>query len=628
MGFLSAQVGIPAHGRGDVLEGWLSMMGQRVTSGVRVNHVTALNYSAVWAATRLLTGTISTLPRELYRQSGRTKDPDVGHPTRHAFKREPNEYQGGVVHLEQQFNFLINWGNAYAEIGRNDKGQVTSLWPIHPDRIYRYDEDADTYYFRNDDGTATALTSSEMFHVPGLLAEDGRFGKGVIHHAAESIGMGLATEQFGASLFGNGAGPAMVLTHPKTLGPAAADSLRRSWHKRYSGPNRANGLLVLEEGTTVAPITIPPEQAQFLQTRQFNITEIARWYNLPPHLLRELSKSSFNNIESESLHFILISVLPWLVRWEDECNRQLLLDHEKESHFFKFIVHGLLRGDMKTQAAFFKEMWGIGVYDVDEIRELLDMNPVPGGDKRFIPMNMERLDEDAGENEKEILTGEAAEAVSDVQATALNGAQIAALLELGRSLAVGELPKDGTHAMIEGSFPMMDRKLIDTIVEDFAKFAEENPEPEPSEPDSAPEPDEGEPEDEPDDAPDAATVAAIRHSLSCVLSGLIGYESRHAVRLSANPREFEDKCSRFYTDKYRPTFSREVGPLLASCRLLGSSVDIDGFVDGHIERSQSELFALLDKPIAEFSGAVQETVNGWDSRAFEETASLFGDAQC
>lgn len=549
MGFLSHFVSGPVHGRGDYLERWLFGLGAKVASGVRVDHNTAMNYSAVWAATRLLTGTMSTLPRELYVQVGRSKNPASGHPTRTMFKRRPNEYQGGVTHLEQQLNFLINWGNAFAEKGRDEFGRVTHTWPIHPERVW-WDKDEEVYYVRNDgDFGRTPIEERDMFHVPGLFACDGRFGKGVIHHGAESIGMGLATEQHGAAFFGNGANPSIVLTHPKTLGPEGADNIRRSWAKRYSGPNKANGLLVLEEGTTVTPFTIPPEAAQFLQTRQFNITEIARWYNVPPHLLRELSKSSFNNIESESLHFILISVLPWLVRWEDECNRQLLMENEQESHFFKFLVHGLLRGDMKTQAAYFKEMWGIGVYDINEIRELLDMNPIPDGDLRLVPMNMTTLEK--------------------------------------------------------------------------AKKGKEEP---PVVPVSEEEDDnEEEPDEEPTEDSQAA-LATVRYSLSCILTGLIGYEARQAVRMAAKPREFEAKCQAFYDGKFKMTFAREIGPLIAGCRQLGSTVDVSGFVANHIEKSKAELLSLLDTPMDQFASAVQETVDGWDSRVFEEVSSVFGIA--
>lgn len=552
MGFLSNFLSVPS--RNDPLHPWwYSILGRKVTSGVKVNHDTALNYSAVWAATRLLTGTISTLPRELYVQTGRSKMPAVGHPTRRAFKREPNDYQGGVVYHEEQFNYLINWGNAFAEKSRDAFGRVAKLWPIHPSRIppENFDEDENAYYVNNDDLTRTKIPAEDLFHVPGLFPEDDRFGKGVIDHARESIGMGLATEQHGASFFGNGARPSVVLTHPRTLGEDGQKNLRKSWRERFSGPDKANGLLVLEEDIKLTTLTISPEQSQFLGTRQFNVTEIARWYNVPPHLLRELSKSSFNNIESESLHFILISVLPWLVRWEDECNRQLLMEGEKDSLFFKFNIHGMLRGDTKTQSQFFREMAGIGVFDINDIRELLDMNPVEHGDLRLVPMNMVPLE-----------------------------------------------------------------------------FAAKPPEPAPivEEPQEEVEEEEEEPAEEQseDSGENAVARAAVRYSLQCVLTGMIGYEARQAVRMAANPREFEARCHKFYDEKFKTTFANQIGPLLAGCRMLGSPVDVGEFVMNHIEKSKTELLALQDVALDQFAGAVQELVDSWDSRVTEDVDSVFG----
>lgn len=380
---------------------WPGMIGsasRRVTSGVTVNHKTALNYSACWAATRLLTETIATLPNEMYRRLDGRKSAAVSHPTYRPFCTEPNPRQGSVNYLAQQFGFMINWGNCYAEVVRDGNGRVTQQWPIHPSRIpdhniRRNPEGTLTYFVMNNGGQPTEIPQRDMFHVAGVLCEDDVCGKGVIPHGAESIGMGLATEQYGASHFGNGGGPSIVMTHPNKLGDEGQNNIRRSWHKRYNGPDKANGFLILEEGATVEHLSFPPEANQFLATRQFNITEIARWYNLPPHMLRELSKSSFNNIESESLHFVIISIMPWLVRYEKECARQLLLEEEQPHYYFKFLLQGLLRGDMASRAAFCEKMFQMGVFSTNDIRELEDMNSIgPDGDRRFVSANVLPLD--------------------------------------------------------------------------------------------------------------------------------------------------------------------------------------------------------------------------------------------
>ena len=245
MGMLSKLMA--AGGRPDPTHGfWYGPAnGRRVASGVAVNETLALNYSACWAASRLITETIATLPRVMYKQNGTRKDYASSHPTYRMFRSEPNIRQGGVNQMAQQMNFVLNWGNAYALKIFDNIGRVVELWPIHPSRVpkEKIRKNADgtlTYFVLNDKLPPTELEQYEMFHVPGVLSEDGFTGKGVIAHAAESIGVGLATEQFGASFFGNGGGPAIVMTHPKTLGAEAADNLRRSWHKRYSGPDKAN----------------------------------------------------------------------------------------------------------------------------------------------------------------------------------------------------------------------------------------------------------------------------------------------------------------------------------------------------------------------------------------------------
>lgn len=526
MGFLSSILGSPPTS--DPLHPWWYniLTGRKVTSGVSVDENSAMNYSACWAATRLLTGTISTLPRELYFQDGRNKEKAKGHPTRRAFKREPNPRQGDVVYFEQQFNYLINWGNAFAEKVRDEFGRVIQTWPIHPCRIPKENYKDGIYYVKNDDLTLTPIPEEDMLHVPGLFPDDDRFGKGVVAHGAESIGMGLATEQHGASFFGNGAAPSVVLRHPRTLGDEAARNLRKSWRERFSGPKKANGVLVLEEDIKVEKLTIPPEQAQFLQTRQFNVTEIARWYNVPPHLLRELSKSSFNNIVSENLHYILISINPWLIRWESESNRQMLMESEKESYFFKFNVEGYLRGDMESQANYLTRLLLNGIISVNEIRDILDMNPVANGDIHYFPLNMTTL-ENAGKDQQNM-------------------------------------------------------------------------------------------------AANSASTQAVRHSLSAVLTGMIGYEARQAVRMAANPKTFEEKCIQWYDEKFSHRFAQEVGPVLACCGAVGTEIDQAAFTLSHVERSKTELLSLLDMPVSEFGEAVQETVDNWGARVFEELDSVLG----
>lgn len=496
MGFLANQLSV--HDPSPTADFWYGPAGRQVTSGVDVTHETAFNYSAVWAATRLLSGTISTLPRVLFREQDGRKEKATGHPTYAMFRDTPNPEYGGVTFWEQVVNFSHNWGNMYAEIQRDGLGRVVRLWTIHPSRIpdrnIRRDDNGElVYHVRNDgDLGTTPIKRADMLHVPGALSENGITGKSVIRVAAESIGMGLATEQHGAAFFGNGASPSMVMTHPKHLTPEAADNLRRSWSSTYDGPAKSGGVLVLEEGTTVTPITIPPEQAQFLETRQFNISEIARWYNVPPHLLRELSKSSFNNIESESLHFVKISIVPLVGRYEEECNRQLLTDGDRaDGYFFKFMLRGLLRGDSESQTNAYQKMRDLGVYTVNDILGFEDMNPIgPEGDVRLVPTNMwtieaaERAGAEPAATSDVSPIGETDETETEasVQEKAMNGGQIVALINMAARLAAEGLPPDGTEAMMKAAYPDMDESLITQMVTDFAAHAEEHKDDEPEVP--------------------------------------------------------------------------------------------------------------------------------------------------
>jgi HK97 family phage portal protein len=207
-------------------------------------------------------------------------------------------------------------------------------------------------------------------------------------------------ETFGALYFGNGTHPGTIVSHPGKLSQTAHDNLQTSLSTAYSGLGNAHRLLLIEEGMKVEKFGVPPEDSQFLESRQYQIPEVARWFNLPPHKLKDLTKSSFSNIESEQISFVTDSILPWLVRFEANFNMQLLTQSDKELSgrgrlYFKHIVEGLMRGDAAARGAYYKDMWGVGAMSANEIREKEDMDPVAGGDKHFVPLNMVAL-EDAG----------------------------------------------------------------------------------------------------------------------------------------------------------------------------------------------------------------------------------------
>ncbi len=300
---------------------------------------------------------------------------------------------------------LLLWGNAYAQIIRNGRGEVIALYPLMPDRMtvdrdsrgriyYEYarsESDANTLGKKS----SVILSPEDVFHIPGL-GFDGLVGYSPIAMAKQAIGMGLACDEYGASFYQNGAQPGGVLEHPNVL--KDPKRVRESWNAIYQGSKNAHRIAVLEEGMTYKPITISPEQAQFLETRKFQIDEIARIFRVPPHMIGDLEKSSFSNIEQQSLEFVKYTLAPWISRWEQAIQRSLLLMSERTRYFARFNVEGLLRGDYQSRMNGYAVARQNGWMSANDIRELESLDMIPdeqGGNLYLINGNMTKL-EDAG----------------------------------------------------------------------------------------------------------------------------------------------------------------------------------------------------------------------------------------
>ncbi len=285
---------------------------------------------------------------------------------------------------------LLLWGNAYAQIVRGKGGQVLELWPLSPAgmEIIR-DEKTKQLVYRHTEGVKTTEYKPEqIFHIPGL-GFDGVKGLSPIAMAREAIGLALATEEFGARFFGNGARPGGILEHPGVV--KDPEKLRKSWEEVYKGLQNSHKIAVLEEGMKYHEIGIPPEDAQFLETRKFQLNEICRLFRVPPHLVGDLERATFSNIEHQSIDFVVHTIRPWLVRWEQAIIKDLLLPEERKLYFPKFNVDGLLRGDFKTRMEGYAIGRQNGWYSANDIRELEDMNPIPeeaGGDLYLVNGNM------------------------------------------------------------------------------------------------------------------------------------------------------------------------------------------------------------------------------------------------
>lgn len=371
-----------------------NLRGAQSLSGETVTESTALTYSAVWNAVTLISGTIGSLPLHLMQRNGNTKRIADDRKIYSVMHDAANEYMTAMALQETLMAHVLTWGNGYAEIVRNGYGEVTALWPITPNRVKVEMLNGALVYKVRVDSQDIILPRSKVLHIPGL-GFDGFVGYSVVGMARKSIGLGMAMETFGSTYFGNGTHPSAVITHPNQLKDPAA--MRTALAEVYSGLGNAHRLMLLEDGMDIKSIGIPPEDSQFLESRQFQIPEIARWFNLPPHKLKDLSRSSFNNIESEQISFVTDSILPWLVRLEQNYNMQLLTDFDRNrtgrgQYYFKHIVEGLLRGDAKSRAEFYAKMFGIGAMSINEIREKEDMDPIKGGDIHLVPLNYQSLE--------------------------------------------------------------------------------------------------------------------------------------------------------------------------------------------------------------------------------------------
>lgn len=382
-----------------------SLLFGRTTSGKTVNERTALQTTAVYACVRILSETIASLPLHVYRYTEGGKTKDTEHALYTLLHDEPNPDMTSFVFRETLMSHLLIWGNAYSQILRDRSGQVIGLYPLLPDQmsvhrsekgklfyVYnRYEEDNPNFQEKG----SIVLSQEEVLHIPGL-GFDGLIGYSPIALAKNAVGMTLACEEYGASFFSNGANPGGVLEHPGILKDPG--KVRDSWNAVYQGTRNAHKVAVLEEGMSYKQIGIPPEEAQFLETRKFQLNEIARLFRIPPHMVGDLEKSSFSNIEQQSLEFVKYTLDPWVVRFEQALKKSLLLPEEKKTHFIKFNVDGLLRGDYQSRMNGYAIGRQNGWLSTNDIRKLEELNPIPpeeGGDLYLINGNMTKL-KDAG----------------------------------------------------------------------------------------------------------------------------------------------------------------------------------------------------------------------------------------
>lgn len=406
------------------------------TSGKSVTERSSMQMTAVYACVRILSEAIAGLPLHLYRyKEDGGKEQAVDNNLYRLLHDEPNPEMTSFVFRETLMTHLLLWGSAYAQIIRNGKGEVIALYPLMPNKMsVDRDEKGQLYYTysrANEEaatmtGNTVILKPSDVLHIPGL-GFDGLVGYSPIAMAKNAIGMAIACEEFGAKFFANGAAPSGVLEHPGTIKDPA--KVRDSWNSTFGGSANSGKVAVLEEGMKYTPISISPEQAQFLETRKFQINEIARIFRVPPHMVGDLEKSSFSNIEQQSLEFVKYTLEPWVVRWEQALSRALLSITEKPTYFFKFNLEGLLRGDYQSRMNGYAIARQNGWMSANDIRELENQDRIPaeeGGDLYLINGNMLPLNKagayaEKGKEDKTDNEESASEEVLDVEKSSGSG---------------------------------------------------------------------------------------------------------------------------------------------------------------------------------------------------------------
>lgn len=449
--------------------------GSRNPSGVRVTHDTALQSTVVLACARVLAESVAGLPLHLLRRlADGGKAIARENPLYSILHDTPNPWQTSFEWREQMMLHLCLHGNAYSEIRPGSSGAVTELWPLHPSRmtVEQIENGRLRYKYREEKGTETVYTQDQIMHLR-WLSDDGVHGMVPIELARDAIGLARACEIHGAAFFGNGARPGVVLSTDNTLSAEAAENLRNNWERMHRGAERSNRTAVLTGGLKPIEMGGNNQEAQFLEARRFQVEEICRLYRVPPHLVGDLTRSSFSNIEQQSIDFVQHTLLPWLRRFETAIARDLISD---PAYFAEFDTRGLLRGDAAARASYYQTLWNLGVASINEIRKWENLDPVDGGDTRFVQLNMQTLDQ-----ANAAVIAEQPQAVTEpvdteqpnipaspeepqVAEVSLNGAQITGLLEILSQIPLGLIDKDGAKALILAAFPSIPLAVVEKIL--------------------------------------------------------------------------------------------------------------------------------------------------------------------
>jgi HK97 family phage portal protein len=479
---------------------------QKNHAGVRVDSTTALQSTVVLACIRVLSEAIATLPIHVYRrmESG-GKVIAREHPLYRILHTAPNSWQTSFEWREQQMLHLGSYGQSFSEIVRDSRDIVSEIVTLHPSRmrVERIETGRLRYTYQEETGGVTTYTQDQIMHIR-WLSDDGVNGLVPVELARDAIGLARACEIHGASFFGNGARPGIVLATDSVLSVEAAENLRNNWERVHRGPDRASRTAVLQGGLKPMEVSSSNQESQFLETRRFQTEEICRLYRVPPHLVGDLSRSSFSNIEQQSIDFVQHTLVPWLRRFETAFARDLLFD--SEDYFIEFDTRGMLRGDAAARGSYYSTLYNLGVASINEIRGWENLDPVDGGDLRFVGLSMQTL----------------GEANAKVKAAAENPptqptADIGGLTQVVQQVSAGTVTDDAAHTMMKAVFP----SLSDEDASKFLAGVKKQPSPDEAASQAAPA--------EPEVAQPTADVNGLLAVLGQVGAGAVTPEAALAI---------------------------------------------------------------------------------------------------
>lgn len=365
------------------------------SAGVRVDHETAMMYAPYFAGVRVISEDVGGLPLLMYERLARGKDRATQHPLYSLLHDAPNDMMGALAFRENLTGHCMNWGRGAAYVVTHERtGVIEELWPLRPDRLHvkcrrMGNGKFERWYQYLDEvnGIYANLAPGEVLFVGGV-GDNGLGGHSIVELAANSIGLGLATEHYGAKTFDNNSAPGGILTHPDTVSDDARKRMRADWENLHRGINRAGLMAIMEEGVTWTSVGLPNDANQFLETRKLQVTDMSRWLRLPPHMIGDLDRATFSNIESQQLDYVSMALASWLTRWEQAIVTQLLLPEERARYFPEHLVDALLRGDTAARYAAYAIGRQWGWLSANDIRERENMNGIDGGDQYLVPLNM------------------------------------------------------------------------------------------------------------------------------------------------------------------------------------------------------------------------------------------------